>query len=143
MRPRQRARAPLQFRGPDVETGAVLGFYRWRKQPSSAQQQNMSPAVEGLVRISTYAGRQQDGGLAWLSWCGGSDKASRKSAPSHGSTLLAVTSWFARKRFDSFDKLDFCYFDVAPRNLLQNPPAHWLSCQASFVYPPSAIIVSM
>ena len=129
------AGATCESVAPDAETSAVLGLYRRRKKPSSAQLQNMSPALEDMVKICTYAGRQQAGGLVWLSWCGGSGKKSRKSAPCHGSTLLAVTSWFANKLLEDFDKLDFCHFDIALRNLLQNPPATWHWCQASFVYP--------
>ena len=66
------AGATCESVAPDAETSAVLGFYRRRKKPSSAQLQSMSPALEDMVKICTYAGRQQAGGLVWLSWCGGS-----------------------------------------------------------------------
>ena len=47
-----------------------------------------------------------------------------------------MTSWFARMLLlQNFDKLEFCHFDAALRNALENPPANWYWCQASFVYP--------
>ena len=98
--------------------------------------QDISQELEGLVNICTYAHRAMSGGLVWLSWCGHSAKSKlRKTVPAHGSTLLALTSWFARQLLQNFDKLEFMHFDIALRNVLQNPPEDWHWCQASFVYP--------
>ena len=131
----EEAGATVESANPDAETAAMLGFYRRRRKPSAAEMQNISEELQDLVKICTFAHRQRAGGLVWLSWCGGGGGKSRKSAPCHGSTLLAVTSWFARKLLDNFDKLEFMHFDVALRNVLQRPPADWYWCQASFVYP--------
>ena len=128
---------------PDAEAVAMLGFYRRRRKPSAAELQNVSQELHDLVKICTYAHRQRAGGLVWLSWCGGAGGKSRKTAPCHGSTLLAISAWFARQLLLNFDKFEFMHFDIALRNVLQNPPADWTWCQASFVYPPSAIIASM
>ena len=73
--------------------------------------------------------------MIWLSWCGGAGGKTRKSAPCHGSTLLAVTSWFARQLLLIFDKLEFMHFGIALRDVLQTPPAGWDWCQASLVHP--------
>ena len=120
---------------PDAEAAAMLGFYRRRRKPSAAELQNVSQELHDLVKICTYAHRQRAGGLVWLSWCGGAGGKSRKTAPCHGSTLLAISAWFARQLLLNFDKFEFMHFDIALRSVLQNPPADWTWCQASFVYP--------
>ena len=120
---------------PDAEVSAMLGFYRRRRKPTAAEMQTVSQELEDLVRICTCAHRQRAGGLVWLSWCGGAGGKTRKSAPCHGSTLIAMTSWFARQLLQNFDKLEFMHFDIALRNVLQKPPADWDWCQASFVHP--------
>ena len=99
--------------------------------------QDVSQELEDLVKISTYACRQNAGGLVWLSWCGLSEKSKgRKTVPCHGSTLIAVTPWFAWKLLQEFVKLESCHFDIALRNLLQSPPEDWFWCRASFVFSP-------
>ena len=107
---------------------------------------HVSQELEDLVNICTDAHRQSAGGLVWLSWCGLSEKSKgRKTVPQHGSTLIAVTSWFARQLLLNFDKLEFMHFDIALRNVLQNPPADWhvpSSSSSSFVYPPLATTAS-
>ena len=131
----EEAGATCESAFPDAETAAMLGFYRRRRKPSAADLQSVSQELEDLVKICTYAHRQRAGGLVWLSWCGGNLGKSRKSAPTHGSALLAVTSWFARELLENFHKLEFKHFDIALRSALQRPPADWYWCQASFVYP--------
>ena len=94
--------------------------------------QHVSQELEDLVKICTYANRQLAGGLVWLSWCGLSEKSrGRKTVPAHGSTLVAVTSWFVRQLLIHFDKLEFIHFDIALRNVMQSPPPGWFWCKAS------------
>ena len=95
----EEAGAICQSSNPADEVAATLGFYRRRKKtkPSAAEMLHVSQELEDLVKICTYAHRQLAGGLVWLSWCGLSEKSrGRKTVPCRGSTLLAVTSWFAR-----------------------------------------------
>ena len=129
------AGATCESPSPHAEDPAMLGFYRRRRKPTGAELQNVSQELEDLVKICTIAHRQHAGGLVWLSWCGAEGKAGRKTAPMHGSTLVAVASWFARELLLNFNKLEFKHFDIALRNVLQKPPADWTWCEASFVYP--------
>ena len=133
-----------QSTNPGDEVAATLGLYRRRRKPSAAEMQNISQELEDLVKISTYAHKHMSGGLVWLSWCGLSAKSKgRKTVPTHGSTLLAVTSWFARQLLQHFNDLEFCHFDIALRNVLQKPPGDWNWCEASLCTPLSATTVSM
>ena len=132
----EEAGAFCESANPGVEVAATLGFYRRRRKPDAEEMKQVSEELEDLVKICTYASRQHAGGLVWLSWCGLSEKSKgRKTVPCHGSTLVAVTSWFAQKLLENFDILEFCHFDIALRNLLQSPPGDWFWCRASFVYP--------
>ena len=119
----EEAGALCESSNPAAEAAATLGFYRRRRKPDAEEMNIVSQELEDLVKICTYASRQHAGGLVWLSWCGLSEKSKgRKTVPCHGSTLVAVTSWFARKLLENFDMLEFCHFDIALRNLLQSPP---------------------
>ena len=98
--------------------------------------QNISQEMEDPANICTYAHRQLAGGLVWLSWCGLSAKSKgRKTAPAHGSQLVALSSWFVRKMLETCDKLSFMHFGIALRNVLQSPPEDWHWRRASFVDP--------
>ena len=117
------AGATCESVSPGSEYAAMLGFYRRRRKPSAEEMQDISSNLEDLVKICTYAHRQLAGGLVWLSWCGLSAKSSgRKTVPAHGTTLLGVSAWFASQLLQNFHKLQFMHFDVALRNLLQDPP---------------------
>eukprot|EP00974_Lingulodinium_polyedra_P106258 10283470-Lingulodinium_polyedra.AAC.1 len=75
----------------------MLGFFKRRRQPTAREMQHVSTEVRDLAKIFTFARRQEAGGSVWSSWCGASGSGkSRKQVPSHGSTLLAATSWTAR-----------------------------------------------
>ena len=120
---------------PELKKVASSDFYVRRRKPTSAELQNFSQELKDLVKICTNAHRWKGGGLVWLSWCGGGGRTTRTTGPCHGSTLLAVSAWFARHLLANFDKLKFRHFDIALRSVLQKPPADWRWCQTSFVYP--------
>ena len=136
LRGREAAGAATPQKESERKAAAMLGFFKRRRKPTAQEMQNVSTTLQDLAKICTFARRQEAGGLVWLSWRGASGSGkSRKRVPSHGSTLLAATSWTARCVLQDFQRFEFTHFDVALRNVLQNPPASWAWLRASFVYP--------
>eukprot|EP00974_Lingulodinium_polyedra_P049909 4801336-Lingulodinium_polyedra.AAC.1 len=51
---------------------AMLGFFKWRREPTARGMQNVSTTLQDLVNICTFARRPEAGGLVWLSRRGAS-----------------------------------------------------------------------
>ena len=90
----------------------------------------MSEELNDLVRIATFAHRRGKGDLIWYSWVGAK---TRKTMPSHGSTLVGVSKEGAFKLLSAIRKEKKAgHFDVWLRDVCSNQSE---GLQASFVLP--------
>ena len=90
----------------------------------------VSEELNDLVRIATYAHRRGKGDLIWYSWVGAK---TRKTMPSHGSTLLGVSKEGAFKLLSAIRKeRKASHFDLWLRDACCNQTE---GLQASFVLP--------
>ena len=112
----------LTAREPDMT------FFGWERSPPSCEP---SQELKDLVRVCTAAQRRGRGNFVWLAWEANNE---RRTMPSHGLTLAAVTPTFARSFLQHLEEVEPDHLDLVLLRWLRAGGA-WVRERACFLYP--------
>ena len=105
-----------------------MTFFGWQRGcPPCPPSQELTD----LVRVCTQAERLGRGNLVWLAW---EANNSKKTMPSHGSTLMALTPAFARSFLSHLQEVEPDHLDLVLLRWLRKGRA-FVRERVSFLYP--------
>ena len=105
-----------------------MTFFGWQRACPPCEP---SPELRDLVRVCTQAQRVGRGNLVWLAWEANNE---RRTMPSHGSTLIALTAAFAASFLEHLQEVAPDHLDLVLLRWLRKDDA-FVRERACFLYP--------